>query len=74
VALLVPPWDSGAWDASGSWDSAATPTPGLPAGSGSLDPGPFGEVSFISIETSVVIAHPKLLTCLGDDNRVGQPP
>jgi hypothetical protein len=26
------------------------------------------------IETSVVIAHSKLPTCLGDDNRVGQPP
>jgi hypothetical protein len=26
------------------------------------------------IETSVVNAHPKLPTSLGDDNRVGQPP
>jgi hypothetical protein len=26
------------------------------------------------IETSVVNAHPKLNACLGDDNRVGQPP
>jgi hypothetical protein len=26
------------------------------------------------IETSIVNAHPKLSACLGDDNRVGQPP
>jgi hypothetical protein len=26
------------------------------------------------IQTSVVDAHPKLPACLGDDNRVGQPP
>jgi hypothetical protein len=26
------------------------------------------------VETSIVDAHPKLPTCLGDDNRVGQPP
>jgi hypothetical protein len=25
------------------------------------------------VETSVVDAHPKLPTCIGDDNRVGQP-
>jgi hypothetical protein len=26
------------------------------------------------VKTSIVDAHPKLPTCLGDDNRVGQPP
>jgi hypothetical protein len=26
------------------------------------------------VETNVVDAHLKLLACLGDDNRVGQPP
>jgi hypothetical protein len=48
VALLVPPWDSGARDASESWDPAVTPTPGLPTGFGSWDPEPFADASFVS--------------------------